>query len=227
VNPAKAKGLTAARKRLLALAVVLVLGGVGLYLRASLEIEWSVPVVRQLIVDLGFWGPVMYLALFAFRWAFLIPSQVMLVVAGVCFGFPQGALYGAVGVTMSGIFVFLITRFLSGDVLRERVPPRVARALEAAGRRGGALLVALGTGYPVGPMTAVHVGAGLTTMPLALFLPALFAGSLVRAGLCTYLGDSLAEVGLLESWPAFAVLAVLCVPFLIPRFRARLDRWLW
>lgn len=227
MEPNRPTRFTAARKRLLALAAVIVLGAAGFYLRASLEIEWSVPVVRQLIVDLGFWGPVMYLVLFAFRWAFLIPSQVMLVVAGVCFGFPQGALYGAVGVTMSGVFVFFITRFLSGDILRERVPPRVGRALEAAGRRGGALLVALGTSYPVGPMTAVHVGAGLTTMPLALFLPALFAGSLVRAGLFTYLGDSLAEVGLLESWPAFAILAVLCVPFLIPRVRARLARWLW
>jgi uncharacterized membrane protein YdjX (TVP38/TMEM64 family) len=215
------------RKRLLALGMVAVLGAAGLFLRASLQIEWSVAAVRRLIVDLGFWGPLVYLALFAFRWAFLIPSQVMLIVAGVCFGFPEGALYGAIGTVMSGVFVFVVTRLLSGDALRQRVPPRVARALEAAGKRGGALLVALGTGYPVGPMTAAHIGAGLTAMPLSLFVPAVTAGSLVRAGLYTYLGDSLADVGLLESWPAFALLGLLCLPFLIPRLRARLSRWLW
>jgi len=214
-------------KRLLALGAVALLGAAGLYLRASLNLQWSVPVVRQMIVDLGFWGPLIYLALFAFRWAFLVPSQVMLVVAGVAFGFPEGVLYGAIGTTMSGVFLFIVVRYLSGDTLRERVPPKVARVLEAAGKRGGALLVAIGTGYPVGPMTAFHLGAGLTAMPLLLFTSAVAAGSLVRAGLYTYLGNSLAEVGLLESWPAFALLGLLCLPFLIPQVRARLARWLW
>ncbi len=225
-DAASGAGRARTLRRVAALAALGVLVGAGLYLRAALDIEWSVPVVRQMVVDLGFWGPALYLVLFAFRWAFLVPSQVMLVVGGACFGFGAGTLYGAIGTTMSGLFIFLVTRFLVGDSLRERAPRRLGRALEAAGKRGGALLVAAGTGYPVGPMTAFQVGAGLTSMPLLLYAPALVAGALVRAGLYAYLGNSLVEVGLLASWPALVLLGLLCVPFLIPRVRARLVRWL-
>ena len=156
-----------------ALAIAL---AIGWYLRARSGIEWDVETARELVEEMGFWAPGIFILLVAFRLIFLVPSQVMLVAAGVCFGFLWGTIYGAVGLTLSGLMAFGLARYLGGDILRERVPPGLQQALDVASRRTGALVVTIGTAYPIGPLTGYHIGAGLTCMSLSLYLSALVLG---------------------------------------------------
>jgi uncharacterized membrane protein YdjX (TVP38/TMEM64 family) len=200
--------------------VIAITVSIGWYLRLESGIEWDVQTARDLVEEMGFWAPGIFILLVTFRLIFLVPSQVMLVVSGVCFGFVWGTIYGAVGVALSGLVAFGLARYLGGDVLRERVPPGLQRALDVASRRTGALVVTIGTAYPVGPLTGYHIAAGLTSMSLSLYLPALVVGSLIRALLFTYLGSRVAELGIREAWPAFLMLAAFLVPLLHPRVRS-------
>jgi uncharacterized membrane protein YdjX (TVP38/TMEM64 family) len=195
----------------------------GWYLRARSGIEWDVETARELLGEMGFWGPGVFILLVAFRLVFLVPSQVLLVAAGVCFGFLQGTIYGAVGVALSGLMAFGLARYLGGDAVRKRVPPGLQRALDVASHRTGALVVTIGTAYPIGPLTGYHIGAGLTRMPLALFSSALMLGSLIRAALFTFLGSRVAELGIREAWPSFLILAAFFLPLLHPSVRTWLS----
>jgi uncharacterized membrane protein YdjX (TVP38/TMEM64 family) len=194
--------------------------GVGWYVRAKTGVEWDVETARRLVEEMGFWAPGIFIVLVTFRLIILVPSQIMLTVGGVCFGFLWGTIYGAIGVTLSGLVAFGLARYLGGDALRGRVSPGLQRALNLASRRTGALVVAIGTAYPVGPLTGYHIGAGLTCMSLSLYLTALALGSLIRASIFTFLGSRVAEVGIRDAWPAFLILAVLCLPLLHPGARS-------
>jgi len=193
---------------------------IGWYLRGRSGIEWDVQTARGLVEEMGFWAPGIFTLLVAFRLIFLVPSQVMLAAGGVCFGFLWGTIYGAVGLTLSGLMAFGLARYLGGDTLRERVPPGLQQAMDVASRRTGALLVTIGTAYPVGPMSGYHMGAGLTRMSLSLYLSALALGSLIRASLFTFLGSRVAELGIREAWPAFLLLVVFFLPLLHPGVRS-------
>jgi len=197
---------------------------IGWYLKARSGIEWDVETARRLIEEMGFWAPGIFILLIAFRLVLLVPSQVMLVVAGICFGFFWGTVYGAAGVFLSGLMAFGLARYLGGEVLRKRIPARLQRALESASRTTGAVLVTVGTAYPVGPLTGYHVGAGLTSMSLSLFILALALGSLIRAALFTLLGSTIAELGIRDAWPVLLILALFFVPFLHPRVRDRVTK---
>jgi uncharacterized membrane protein YdjX (TVP38/TMEM64 family) len=207
-------------RRLLVAATLAIAMAIGWYLRERFGIEWDVQTARELVEEMGVWAPAIFMLLVAFRLVFLVPSQVMLVVAGACFGFLWGTIYGAVGVALSGLIAFGLARYLGGDILRERVPPGLQQALDVASRGTGALVVKLGTLYPVGPLTGYHIAAGLTRMSLSLYLSALVLGSLIRASLFTFLGSRVAELGVREAWPAFLILVALLLPLLHPRVRS-------
>ena len=216
-------GLSSPRKtlrRLLVAAALAIAMAIGWYLRTNSGIEWDVETARELVEEMGFWAPGIFVLLVTFRMIFLVPSQAMLAAGGVCFGFLSGTVYGAVGLTLSGLLAFGLARYLGGDSLRERVPPGLQRVLDAASRRTGALLVTIGTAYPVGPMTGYHIGAGLTRMSWPLYASALALGALIRASLFTFLGSRVAELGFHEAWPAFSILAVFLLPLLHPRVRS-------
>jgi uncharacterized membrane protein YdjX (TVP38/TMEM64 family) len=207
------------RRRVLVATGLLFAIAIGWFLRARTGVEWDVEMARGLVEEMGFWAPAIFILVVTFRLMILVPSQVMLTVGGICFGFLWGTVYGAVGVTLSGLVAFGLARYLGGDALRRRVSPGLRRILDMASRRTGALVVAIGTAYPVGPLTGYHIGAGLTCMSLSLYLSALALGALIRASLFTFLGSRIAEVGIREAWPAVLILAVLCLPLLHPTTR--------
>lgn len=207
-------------RRLLVAAVLTAAMGVGWYLRASSGIEWDAEAARELVEEMGFWAPGIFILLVTFRMIFLLPSQALLVAGGICFGFFWGTIYGAIGVTLSGLLIFGLVRYLGGDMLQKRVPPGMRQLLDAASRWTGALVVTIGTAYPIGPLTGYHIGAGLTRMSLSFFFWALAVGALMRAALFTFLGSRVAEVGIREAWPAFLLLAVFFLPLFHPGVRS-------
>jgi uncharacterized membrane protein YdjX (TVP38/TMEM64 family) len=181
VRPARIAALTT-----LAVCVV-----IAFYARTHLDVTWDAAAVRALVSGYGVVAPLALVLLVACRLLLLLPSQVVLVAAGVCFGFLPGALYGTVGLCISGAVAFGLARGLGGGDFERRVPARLSRVFASASERTGMLVVALLTGAPLGPMTAVHIGAGLTRMSVVRFGLALVIGSAARAALYTYLGDRL------------------------------------
>jgi uncharacterized membrane protein YdjX (TVP38/TMEM64 family) len=216
------------RKRWLALAALTLLLGVAWFARTRLGITWDLDGLRQLVEGLGVWGPAAFVALVTFRTVLFVPSQLALIAGGICFGTTGGTLYGALGLLASGLLVFVLTRWLGADVVRSRVPAAVQRALAAAGSRGGAVLVGIGTGYPVGNVTGYHAAAALTPMRVDVFTLAVALGSLGRAWTYAFFGNAILERSTAEL-VAIAVgvgLAAALLPLLHPRVRAwARERW--
>jgi len=196
-----------------------VLIGAAITLRRALDIEWTAESIRDFVAATGVWGPIVYIALFAFRLAILVPSQFMLLAAGVLFGATLGTVYGAVGLTVSGLVNFALVRVFGASEIRARFPKRFDSAFALAQSHMGAGAVALATGYPVGPITAIQLAAAITGMTLSTFSVAVLAGAFVRAAIYSYFGNALLEGQSLFIGAGF-LLAAFVIPLLIPRYRS-------
>lgn len=195
----------------------------GRVLAARAGLAWDPSSVRQLVAGLGAWGPLLFVALVTFRQVILVPSQILLVAGGLCFGVTAGTLYGAAGLVLSALLVFLLARYVGKEAMLARIPDGLKPVLDAAGRRAGPALIAIGTGYPVGPLTAYHAGAGLTTMSALTFMAAVTVGGLVRGLVFTYFGSALVDgIGRELLLAGVLLLAAASLPLASPRAR----RWL-
>jgi uncharacterized membrane protein YdjX (TVP38/TMEM64 family) len=205
------------------LGVTVLVVALGRLAAVRAGVEWSASSVRELVDGLGAWGPLLFVGLVAFRQVILVPSQILLVAGGLCFGVAAGTVYGAAGLVLSATLVFLLARHVAKEAMLARIPDGLKSVLDAAGRRAGPALIAIGTGYPVGPLTAYHAGAGLTTMSLVAFVLAVAAGGLVRGLVFTYFGSALVE-GMGGQLLVAGLLLVLAA--LLPLASPRARRWL-
>jgi len=196
-----------------------VLIGASLALRNALDLEMTGESIRAFVADAGIWAPLLFITLVTFRAAVLIPSQVLLVAAGYLFGATLGTLYGALGMTISGLLNYALVHVTGADKIRARFPGRFDAAIALARSRMGAGAVVIGTGYPVGLITAVQLAAAVTGMPVITFTIAVGLGALVRAGTFSFFGSSLLEGNSLLIG-SLVMLAALLVPLLIPNSRA-------
>jgi uncharacterized membrane protein YdjX (TVP38/TMEM64 family) len=213
------------RKIALAAVTLTVLAGAAQWARSAYGLEWSPASLRDVVQEAGIWGPIVFILLLSLRPILVIPSQLLLISAGVCFGTFEGALYAALGITLGGVFAFVLTRWMGRDAVLARMPPRVRTTLDSGGRTAAPALLFLGTAYPIGPILWFAVGAALTGIALPSFVVALFAGGFVRATTYAFFGSSLVDAQLYEIvLGGLAIGAVALLPLLHPRLRAVLRR---
>jgi len=207
------------RGRVVIGVVALVIG--FLLLRRGLGLEFDPESVEATVSGMGLWAPLVYVGIVAFRVPLGLPSQLVLVGGGIVFGTLFGTLYGAAGLLASAVLLFMGARYTGREALVAKLPGRLRPILELAGTRAGALSLAVGTGYPFGPITMYHLIAGVTGMAFAAFVVAVGVGSLVRSATFTFFGSRLlaGEIGgVLQATAVIA--AVVVVPLLFPRSRA-------
>ena len=210
------------RNRLIALAAATALVvGVCVVLRGALGLDFDPASLRSAVDRMGVWAPLVYVGVVAFRVPLGLPSQLVLVGGGLVFGTVAGTLYGALGIVLSALALFLASRWAGRDALEARLPERLRPIFEIAASPVGALFMALGTGYPLGPITMYHLIAGVTGMPLALFALAVTLGSAIRAATFAFFGSSLlaGELDLLLQAAGLLILSAL-VPLAFARPRA-------
>src|SRR2546427_8173189 len=152
------------RRRLGIVLGVLVLIAVFSALRRSLGIELEPESIRDAVERLGIWGPLAFVALVALRIPLGVPSALALIGGGLVFGSLEGTLYGAAGLLISALAVFLGARWAGREAVEARVPGRLRYLLDVVGSPLGALFIAVGTAYPRSPITAFPVVAGVTRM---------------------------------------------------------------
>jgi uncharacterized membrane protein YdjX (TVP38/TMEM64 family) len=212
------------RKRLTLLIGVAFLVGAAIWVRRTLGLDFDPQSLRELVLGVGPTAPVVLVGLVTFRSLLGIPSQLVLVVAGLCFGTALGALYGTIGLTLSGLGAFLVARHAGRDAIESRIPDRLRPFIEQASERPGAVFIAMGTGYPVGFITAYHALAGVTAMRVGIFALALAIGSAARAATYTYFGSSLVAGGMRPILEATALIGVVLV---LPLLFSRSREWLF
>lgn len=183
-------------------------------IRDQLGIGLDPESVRQFVLSLGWWGPISFVLLFAFRSVLLLPSVVLLTAGGICFGVLGGAIFGALGLTFSAFLKFLIGHLAQRDRLLEKLPRKTRERLARFNHPTSAGALALATAYPVGPAEILHIAAILAGIGAFPFFLSVGTGALVRASSFSLFGDSLVHGrGLLVAVITISALAVLPLAF--------------
>jgi uncharacterized membrane protein YdjX (TVP38/TMEM64 family) len=211
------------RRPAIAGAVLVGLVAAAWIVRRQLEFEWTTESLRELVDGFGLWGPALFVVLLGLRPILFIPSQILLIAAGLCFGAVGGTFWGALGVTLSGVLAFSLARWIGRDVVLARIPPTLRGVFDRAGRRSTLALVFFGTAYPFGPVTMYHAGAALAGAPVLGFLLSVAGGAVIRAFTYSYFGSRMVD-GDLQTLllTAAAVTTLLLLPMALPSSR----RWL-
>lgn len=203
------------------LGVIAIAFVVGSAVRGELGESISLESARSWVDGLGWRGPVFYVALLTFRQFLFLPSALVLSVGGLCFGILGGTLLGAVGILLSGMMKFALTRGIARHWFQN--PDRRVAVFRERIENAGPALIALATAHPLGPMGPVHWAAGLTTIPPIAFVLALLFGGPLRAAVFSIFGSSLVEGASLMFYVVLgAVLAVVLLPLAHPSVRRRL-----
>ena len=207
------------------LVFIVLVGGLflaGTVLRREYGIEFSREGIEAFVSGLGWKAPAVFVALVTFRQFVVLPSSVVLSLGGVVFGAAFGAGLGALGVILSAVFGYAVARAGGRDWVEARLGARTddfRRRAETA----GPLLVGAVTAHPAGPMTPIHWGAGLASVPALGFVVAVLVGAPIRAALYASFGATLLEPGTPRFYLATLVLlAVTIAPFLHAKTRKRL-----
>ncbi len=210
-----------ARRLLIVCVIVAAVFTAGTILRTRLGIEFEPEAIRDLVLDLGPTAPILFVFIVAGRALLGLPSQLVLIAAGLCFGTALGALVGGAGLMISGLAVFAAARYAGRAVIEQRLGEGVQKVLHFTSRRTGVVAFSLAFGYPISPLTPLHAAAGWTPMPPANFVVAAFVGGVIRAAVFAYFGNALVEA----SWtallaPVVVLGAVLAIPLAFAEGRA-------
>lgn len=200
------------------LAFIVIVGG---WTRERLGIALDVESVRAFANGLGPAGPLLFVLVVAGRSLLWLPSQVVLIAAGLCFGTLVGALVGGAGLMISGLVLFLAARYAGRDVIERRLGDRVRGILDFTSRRRGAVAFGIACGYPISPLSPMQAAAGWTQMPVGHFVASAFIGGAIRASIFAYFGNALTQA----SWTSLAAPvavfgAALAIPLAFPSGRA-------
>lgn len=167
--------------------------------------------IRDMMLSLGHWGPLLYIALNIVRPLFFFPAIVLAVAGGLAFGPEWGAVYLIIGTVLGAALCFGAARFLRRGGLLYLLPQRmqlqeVKHQIEEHGFRTMLLLRIV----PLLPWDAVSFMAGLSTIRFWPYIAATFAGSVPGAIAFSYLGNSLCSALSAQSW-VVAVIAAACI----------------
>lgn len=91
---------------------------------------------RALIVDLGMWGPVVYVLSFALLEPFFVPGIAFMAPGALVWSFPELFVYSLLGASGAGVVGFSFARYLARDWVETRMPARLRAWDERLARAG-------------------------------------------------------------------------------------------
>ncbi len=180
--------------------VSLLLAVVGLVV-AGYFLDWREPLRRVLdwLGALGPWAPILFLAACVFGSVALVPVWMLLVGAGILFGFWLGLLYAWLGAMLGGCSSFLIGRYLARDwIARKLQRYQKLQAVDVAVAEGGWRTAALLMLMPIVPFNLLSYALSLSRLSLRSYLTAACVSLLPGVVLYVVSGWLIGDLALLE-----------------------------
>jgi uncharacterized membrane protein YdjX (TVP38/TMEM64 family) len=212
------------RRRLIS---VFALFGAGvLVLLEFITGDLDVADIREWIRDLGFWGPILLIAVLAVAMVIApIPNPPFMIAAGIAWGTFLGVVYSVIGQLVGSIIIFWLSRKFGRRFIPRLIGPEGADRVDRLALQMGPQLVFWWRMMPISFDFAAYA-AGLTTMRFPQFVVLVGIGSIIPTTVVVGFGDSFGK-----SWQALAatgslvVLAVSVLGFVFYRqFRAEIGR---
>ncbi|QXE89548.1 TVP38/TMEM64 family protein [Geomonas subterranea] len=174
----------------------------------------------------------LFMAIYILQTALSLPGAAVLsLAAGAIFGVLAGTVYAVCAATIGATLAFLVTRYLLRDMVAGRFGARLEGLNRELERRGWNYLLFLRL-VPLFPFFLINLAAGLTRLPLRVFVLGTLAGIIpggfvfVNAGASLATINSLADVASPRVLGSFALLGLFAmVPVLYARLKQRHNRF--
>jgi uncharacterized membrane protein YdjX (TVP38/TMEM64 family)/rhodanese-related sulfurtransferase len=189
--------------------------------------------IEGAVRNLGLWGPVAHVLLFALGTLLFVPGVFFGLIGGVLFGPVWGTLLNLAGATLGGTVAFLIARYVAADWVRGQAAGRLERLIKGVEDEGWRF-VAFTRLVPLIPFNLLNYALGLTRIPLTPYVLASLTCMVPGTLAYTWLGhagreaiagnDAAIRYGLI----GLALLAAVAfVPRLVRRFKSEAGvRWI-
>lgn len=136
-------------------------------------------------------APAAYVVIYAGAVALSVPGgAVMTIAGGLAFGLWRGAMLAILGATAGAVLVFLLARFVFGDVLEARAGPFLKRMAAGFERNAFSYLLFLRL-VPAFPFWAVNLAPALLGVQIRSFAAATLIGIVPGTLAYASVGDSL------------------------------------
>lgn len=215
--------MTPNRRRLLLIAIVLLILAAGAFLYWLFDGIASIEAVQARVAALGSWGPVGFILLYGIATIAGVPGGIFDVAGGALFGPVTGSVINLAGGTLGAALAFLVARYLAADWVRQRAGPRMQKVMRNV-EKDGWQFVAFVRLVPVLPYTIVNYLLGLTLIPFWHYLLATVVFMAPSTVAYTWIGHagSQALTGDTNNIRyALAMLAVIAILIFAPQFYRR------
>ncbi|TGU74185.1 TVP38/TMEM64 family protein [Geomonas terrae] len=186
---------------------------------------------RQLLVDYYASHTVgavaLFMTIYILQTAFSLPGAAVLsLAAGAIFGPLAGTVYAVAAATIGATLAFIATRYLLRDAILSRFGARLEGINRELEERGWNYLLFLRL-VPLFPFFLINLAAGLTRLPLRVFVLGTFIGIIPGGFVFVNAGASLATINSLSDVASPRVLgsfALLGLFALLPVLYGRITR---
>ena len=156
----------------------------------------DVTTMRQFFNDLGVWGYFAFIAVSILVSVFLLPGQLLAIIAGVTFGGIAGGLLTALGATAGSYISFLIgRRFARGYVSQKFSRNPAFQKIEKGVAENGVSFLVLTRLVPVFPYAIQSYAYALTPMGAGMFTLISFVTMLPASFLYSFMASEIVESG--------------------------------
>jgi uncharacterized membrane protein YdjX (TVP38/TMEM64 family)/rhodanese-related sulfurtransferase len=155
--------------------------------------QFDATVIEGAIHDLGLWGPVAHVVLFALGTVLFVPGALFGLAGGALFGPVWGTILNLAGATLGATAAFLVARFIAADWVRGKAGGRLERLIKGVEREGWRF-VAFTRLVPLIPFNLLNYALGLTRIPMIAYILASLICMVPGALAYTWLGYAGREV---------------------------------
>lgn len=174
-------------------------------------------VLRSLLIrieDLGWWGPVAFVATYNLATVLFVPGSLLTLGGGAIFGFWWGSVYVFAASILGAVFAFAIGRYLCRDrVVKYMESHPKFKALDRAVSQEGLKIVFLTRLCPLLPFNLLNYALGITQVSFKDYILGSF-GMIPGTILYVYSGSLVGE------------LSAICAPTGYTNFQHSAIKWL-
>ncbi|GAB4131307.1 MAG: hypothetical protein Fur0046_00130 [Cyanobacteria bacterium J069] len=180
------------RQTAIALTLLLVSSGAVWYLQRQSQVDFLDPhALQQAIQQWGWLGPVVYIALLTLAIVmFQIPNLPLAIAAGAIWGPFAAGCYSVIGGTLGALIAYFLGLTL-GQSLFKATLGKIPFFSKRRSDRPMGWAIFVSRLLPIYPFDLISYGAGMSHVPLRIYLIATVLGMIPPTFLLTYLGDSL------------------------------------
>ncbi len=165
--------------------------------------------IRNIILEYGTWGYILFLLSFSFLQPIGIPGFVFVIASSLIWPAPIAFVLSLTGAVFSGVVGFTVSRYLARNWIASRLPARFHRFDDQLALHSIRTVILLYLVFFLAPPT--HWVLGLSKVRFSAFLLGCIIGTLPGIAILTLLGSNLIEWISTYPWLAWPGLAVLVV----------------